>query len=185
LKETRFFEQEFKRISGTGDLRSALAHLVQLAAEGAKSNSASFYILDSAQNVLRPLITYGLPASYIDACGPIRIGDQCCGRAVEHRMPWIVSDMLTDPLFSTARSAAEVSPIRGAFSVPAIAEDGECLGSLACHYGETCTPTAEQIRNNEVWASMIAHTICKYKDARVDTREAESQEAGTQFLSPG
>jgi GAF domain-containing protein len=77
-------------------------------------------------------------------------------------MPWIVSDMLTDPLFSTARSASEVSPIRAAFSVPAIAEDGECLGSLACHYDDIYTPTAEQIRKNEVWASMIAHTISKY-----------------------
>ena len=175
LKEIRFFDQEFQRISGTGDLRSALANLVQLAVEGARSNSGSFYIVDSNQRVLRPLITCGLPASYIDACGPVRIGDQCCGRAVEHRMPWIVSDMLTDPLFSTARSASEVSPIRAAFSVPAIAENGDCLGSLACHYGEIYTPSAEQIRNNEVWASMIAHTISKYKD--VHTQEAESPEA--------
>jgi len=185
LREIRFFEQEFQRISGTGDLKSALAHLVQLAADGAKSNSASFYIVDSDQRVLRPLITYGLPASYIAACGPVRIGDQCCGRAVEHRRPWIVSDMLTDPLFATARSAAEVSPIRAAFSVPAIAEDGECLGSLGCHYGEIYTPTAEQIRNNEVRASMIAHTISKYKDAHAleaDSQEAEREEAGTQLI---
>ena len=107
LKEIRFFEQEFQRISGTGDLKSALANLVQLAMEGAKSNSGSFYIADSDQRVLRPLITCGLPASYIDACGPVRIGDQCCGRAVEHRMPWIVSDMLTAPAF---RISSEVRP---------------------------------------------------------------------------
>jgi GAF domain-containing protein len=179
LKETRFFEQEFQRISGTGDLRSALAHLVQIAAEGAKSNSASFYIVDPELSVLRPLITYGLPASYIDACGPVRIGDQCCGRAVEHCTPWIISDMLTDPLFSTARSAAEISPIRAAFSVPAIAEDGECLGSLACHYSKTYAPTAEQIRNNEIWANMVAHTISQYKDAPADTREAAGPEVIT------
>ena len=164
--DVRFFESGLALIEGKGDLQGALTHLVQLAAEGANSNSASFYIVDTRESVLKPLVTYGLPAAYVEACGNVRIGDQCCGRAVQHRKPWIVSDMLDDPLFASARSAALVSPIRAGFSVPVISVNGECLGALACQYSEPYTPSKDQIERNETWASMIAHIMSEYKAAR-------------------
>jgi GAF domain-containing protein len=163
--EVRFFERELNLLEGKGDLRGALKHLIQMAAEGANASSASFYQLDPQENVLKPLITYGLPAAYVEACGNVRIGDQCCGRAVQHRKPWIVSDMLEDPLFASARTAALVSPIRAGFSVPVISQDGECLGSLACHYSAPFTPSPEQIERNQTWASMIAYVIDQFKSA--------------------
>jgi GAF domain-containing protein len=127
--DIKFFESGLALIEGEGDLRGALTQLIQLAAEGANSNSASFYVIDAQEKVLKPLVTYGLPAAYVEACGNVRVGDQCCGRAVEHRKPWIVSDMIEDPLFASAKSAALVSPIRAGFSVPVISADGECVGA--------------------------------------------------------
>ena len=117
---------------------------------------------DPNQPVLKPLATLGLPEQYVQACGDVRIGDQCCGRAVQQRKPWIVSDMLEDPLFASAKKAAQVSPIRAAFSVPVIDERGHCLGSLGCHYDHPHVPTREDIERNEIWASMIAHVISRY-----------------------
>jgi|ERR1035437_2091805 putative methionine-R-sulfoxide reductase with GAF domain len=106
---------------------------------------------------------YGLPAASVEACGNVRVGDQCCGRAVQHRKPWIVSDMMEDPLFSSAKIAALVSPIRSGFSVPVISADGECVGALGCQYCECYTPSREQIERNETWAAMIAHIISQYR----------------------
>lgn len=163
--DVKFFEGELKLIAGKGDLRGALKHLIQLAAEGASASSASFYQLDSRENVLKPLVTYGLPPAYVEACGNVGVGDQCCGRAVLHRKPWIVSDMLEDPLFASARAAALVSPIRAGFSVPVINQDGECLGSLACHYSAPFTPSSEQIERNQTWATMIAYVIDQFKSS--------------------
>jgi GAF domain-containing protein len=74
--------------------------------------------------------------------------------------------MRTDPLFASAKEAAEVSPIRAAFSVPVIDENGECLGSLACHYSEVHTANSAEIRANETWAGLIAHAISQHKAAR-------------------
>jgi GAF domain-containing protein len=162
-KNITFFDSGLQLTDGVGDLKTALAELVQLAAEAAKSSSASFYILDVREGVLKPLITYGLPPAYVEACGNVRVGDQCCGRAVQNRKPWIVSDMQNDPLFASAKTAASVSPIRAAFSVPVVGQDGNCLGSLACHYSETYTATREQIERNETWANMIAHILTSYK----------------------
>ena len=73
--------------------------------------------------VLRPGIIYNLPQEYIEGIGTVRVGSQCCGRAVESKKPWIVTDMLSDPLFAEGRNGAVSSPIRAAFSVPVL--DGD------------------------------------------------------------
>jgi GAF domain-containing protein len=165
MQEKITFYNALASIRGTGDLKTALGTLLQLAAESANSVAASLYVVDEHEPVLKPLATYGLPRDYIEACGNVPIGDQCCGRAVQYRKPWIVSDMLTDPLFASAREAALRSPIRAAFSVPAIDQDGRCLGSLACHYSEPHTPTAEDIERNQIWANMIASAIVAFQQA--------------------
>ena len=172
------FFNGFNSITGTGDLKSALSNLLQLAAEAAKSSAASIYLVNTGQNTLEPLITYGLPQSYVEACGHVRIGEQCCGRAVQHRKPWVVTDMLTDPLFASARAAAVMSPIRAAFSVPVIAEDGQCIGSLACHFDQPYTPTAGDIQRNKDWAIMIAHVISEYKRSPSVPNQGEARARG-------
>lgn len=166
-RDVHFFERGLHLIKGNGDLKAALGELVQLAAESGNCTSSSFYIADWNNNVLKPLVTYGLPPAYVEACGDVCIGDQCCGRAVNHRKPWIVSDMLSDPLFASAKEAALVSPIRAAFSVPVIDDGNICIGSLACHYDKTHTATLQEIERNETWAGLIAHTISRYKEALV------------------
>ena len=131
-------EEGVSCLSSASDLHTALTSLVRLAAEGAKAPSASFYRLDESGQVLRPFILHGLPEAYVRGCGGVLVGTQCCGRAVEHRRVWIVSDMLTDPLFAEGRKAAENSPIRSAFSIPVIDAAGRCLGSLACLPTRSC-----------------------------------------------
>jgi GAF domain-containing protein len=158
-----FFENGLRLIKGQGDLKTALSTFVHLIAQDAKSTAASIYAVDTANQVLKPLVTYGLPQSYVKNCGDIPIGEQCCGRAVAHRKPWIVSDMLSDPLFESAKKAALESPIRAAFSVPIIDDRDHCLGSLACHYSEAHIPPKEAIKRNEEWASLLAHAISQYK----------------------
>ena len=162
--ELRFFDDGLFHVPNRcGDVKTALGELVRLAAEGVNSTSASLYLVDEQGAVLKPLVTFGLPEEYVKACGDVRVGDQCCGRAVEHRKPWVVTDMAIDPLFASAKKAAEVSPIRSGFSVPVVDYKGECYGSLACHYDRPHAATDAEIERNKVWATMIAHTISQYK----------------------
>src|ERR1022692_2289775 len=83
IGDIKFFESGLALIEGEGDLRGALTQLIQLAAEGANSNSASFYVIDAQEKVLKPLVTYGLPAAYVEACGNVRVGEEC-GVGVSH-----------------------------------------------------------------------------------------------------
>ena len=130
-----------------------LATMVRTACELANGHGATLFVVDG--QVLRPLIVYNLPKEYIAGIGPVRVGTQCCGRAVEHKKPWIVSDMLTDPSFADGRSGAEASVIRAAFSVP-ILEGDRAIASLACHFVRPHEPTKLDIERNEVFAKLIA-----------------------------
>jgi GAF domain-containing protein len=133
--------------------------LVRLAGEGANSNACSLYLLNDAKTHLVPGVVIGLPESYVAGCGNVEVGTQCCGRAVQHKKAWIVSDMLSDPLFAEAKKAAQESGIRSGFSVPVISSSGEVLGALGCQYRWPYTPPPTHIERNEIFAKLIAFAL--------------------------
>jgi hypothetical protein len=116
--------------------------MLGVACEMANAHGATLFIVDG--DILRPYLIYNLPAEYIHGIGEVRVGAQCCGRAVEHRKPWIVTDMLTDPLFAEARAGAVAWPIPAAFSVPVLDRDNT-IASLACHFTQPHTPISLDI----------------------------------------
>lgn len=133
-----------------------LETMVRLAAEIADAHAASLFVVDGS--FLRPCVIYNLPEQYIAGIGSVRVGTQCCGRAVESKRPWIVADMLEDPLFADGRNGAANSPIRSAFSVPVLDGD-EAIASLACHFTAPHTPSVLDIERNEHFARLIAITM--------------------------
>ena len=133
-----------------------LEMLVRLACEIAEAYGGSLFVVDGG--VLRPYVIYNLPEEYIAGIGDVRIGTQCCGRAVEAKRPWIVTDMLEDELFVDGRNGATNSLVRAAFSVPVL-EGERAIASLACHYTVPHTPTALDIERNQHFARLIAITM--------------------------
>lgn len=130
--------------------------MVRLACELADAQGATLFLVDGP--VLRPYVIYNLPKEYIEGIGEVRVGSQCCGRAVALKKPWIVTDMLTDPLFADGRNGALESPIRAAFSVPVLDEE-KAVGSLACHFTAPHSPAKIDIERNEVFAKLIAISL--------------------------
>ncbi|HEX7894641.1 MAG TPA: GAF domain-containing protein [Terriglobales bacterium] len=140
--------------------RAFIENLVRLACEGARAVGSTLFLVRG--EFLYPYVIYNLPKEYIEGIGPVRVGTQCCGRAVEHKRPWVVTDMLTDPLFADGRAGAEASPIRAGFSVPVF--DGErVVGSLACHYENPYTPTPWDIERNESFAKLIGIALTELR----------------------
>ena len=141
-----------------GPLDIYLEKMVGLACEIAGGYGATLFLADG--EVLRPYIIYNIPEAYIAGIGEVRIGSQCCGRAVESKKPWIVTDMLCDPLFAEGRDGAENSLIRAAFSVPVFEPDSDrVVASLACHFTAPHTPSALDIERNQHFAKLIAITL--------------------------
>ena len=169
-----FIEQGLETLRFTASTVTTLENLVQLAVKAARSDAGSLYLGDEQRGVLKKSVVIGLSEDYIAECGDVPIGEQCCGRAVMHKKPWIVTDMLTDPLFASAREASVRSGIRAAFSVPVVEAQGKVLGSLACHYREPFSPTNYEIERNHLFATLIAFALVRAESERTPTvgREA-------------
>ena len=129
-----------------------IAKVVRLACEIAEGSAASLFLVKG--DMLEPYILYNLPQDYVAGIGAVKVGTQCCGRAVQSKRPWIVTDMLTDPLFADGAKGAEDSPIRAAFSVPVI-QDDVAIASLACHFTKPHTPSPLDIDRNEHFARVL------------------------------
>lgn len=133
-----------------------LGKMLNVACDMANAQGASLFVVDGF--ILRPYIIYNLPVEYVKGIGTVAVGTQCCGRAVEHRKPWIVEDMLSDPLFADGREGALQSPIRAAFSVPVL--DGDtAIASLACHFAHPHLPSNLDIERNAVFARLFAISL--------------------------
>ena len=161
MSDMAFIQQGLQQIQSGTAVESTLNELVQLAVSAAKSEAGSLALMDEERQILKIAIAVGLPEDYVKGCGDIALGDQCCGRAALHRKPWIVTDMLSDPLFASAREASARTGIRAAFSVPVIQANGKVLGSLACHYRKPYTPTAYEIERNHLFATLIAFALVR------------------------
>jgi GAF domain-containing protein len=133
--------------------------LVRLAGESARSHACSLFLVDFDEKALEPAVVHDLPQSYIDGVGKIAIGTQCCGRAVASGTPWVVADMLTDPLFVDGRAGAEASGIRAVFSVPVRTRSGAIVGALACHYKHVYSPNNRDLERAELYAKLIGYAL--------------------------
>lgn len=160
-RDLSLLAESLNSIRQATDLNSKLTELVRLAAEAAKSDAASLYLVHEDEGVLKPAVVLGLPEDFVKGCGNVAIGDQCCGRAVKFRRPWVVSDMVSDPLFASGREAALQSGIRAGFSVPVIDAEDNCVAALGCHYRKPFQPTTYEIERNRVFATLIAFTIAQ------------------------
>lgn len=140
--------------------RGFIANLVRLACEAARATGSTLFLVRG--EFLYPYAVNNLPDEYIKGIGIVRVGTQCCGRAVAEKRPWVVVDMLTDPLFADGRAGAEASAIRAGFSVPVFAGD-RVIGALACHYESPYTPTPWDIERNESFAKLIGVALMELR----------------------
>ena len=161
MSDIGFIQQGLRAIQSEALVHSTLHELVQLAVNAARSEAGSLFLVDEERQVLKMAVTIGLPDEYVKNCGDVPLGDQCCGRAAQQKKAWVVTDMLTDPLFASGREASVKSGIRAAFSVPVIDAQGKVLGSLACHYRKPFSPTAYEIERNHVFATLIAFALVR------------------------
>ncbi len=166
-QDTKFLLAGMQHIASSADPSSVIRGLVEAASASVGTNMGSLYLLDEQRGVLKPYILHNLPDSYLDGCAEVPLGSQCCGRAALHKIPWIVEDMWTDPLFSDCKDAAMASGMRSAFSVPVLDAHGRTLGSLASHFQDAFNPTAYDLERQSVFAKLIAFALSRAEQPKV------------------
>lgn len=172
MLDMAFLTAGMEFLAKSQDLKQTIEQLVRLAANACGSDMGSLFLLDPADHYLRPFALVNLPPEYLAGCSAVGLGEQCCGRAALHKIPWIVEDMLTDPLFAACRDAAAQAGVRSAFSVPVLDSQGECLGSLASHFREVYRPDKYALERSKLFSQLIAFALARFGENRVTVEAA-------------
>lgn len=156
------------------DLKATLTNLVRSAANAVGSDCGSLYLLNRSQGCLEPYILVNVPEEYLAGCESVPLGKQCCGRAALHKMPWVVADMWTDPLFADCREAAIASGMRSGFSIPVLNIRGACLGSLGVQFRRPFVPSVYDLERQRLFAQLIAFAIARNSSTQAAPARAAS-----------
>src|SRR6195256_282650 len=117
-----------------------------------------------------------LPQAYVKAVDGLPIGPRVgsCGTAMYLRKPVVVTDVLTDPLWSDYRALAEGCGLRACWSTPILSPQREVLGSFAMYHQEARGPHPEEMRLTEVGTHIAGIAIERQRALEV-VREREAR----------
>jgi len=197
IKEEEFFRAGQSRvlemIAADAPLSEVLKSLVLLMEEQAEGLRCSILLLGRDGKHVRHGAAPNLPEAYVKAVDGALIGPRngSCGTAMFTRKPVIVTDVMTDPLWTDYRDLAKICGLRACWSSPILSPQGEVLGSFAMYRQETRGPEPEETRLTQI-ATHIAgiaidrqrqQEILRERDARISLA-AESADLAFWVLYP-
>ena len=197
IKEEEFFRAGqsgvLEMIAADAPLTDVLTSLVLLMEGQAEGLRCSILLLNRDGKHVRHGAAPNLPEAYVKAVDGAPIGPRngSCGTAMYTRRPVVVTDVMTDPLWTDYRELAQICGLRACWSTPILSWHGEVLGSFAMYRQETRGPQPEEMRLTEI-ATHIAgiaidrqrqQEILRERDARINLA-AESADLAFWVLYP-
>ncbi|HEY9888188.1 MAG TPA: PAS domain S-box protein, partial [Candidatus Obscuribacterales bacterium] len=178
--------QVLELIAADAPLTDTLTLLLRTFEKLAHCRGASILFLDEAGRHLHNAISPSLPPGYCQALEGLAIGPTAtsCGAAAHHRVPVIVTDTLTDPLWAQTRSLAQQFNIRSCWSIPIMASQGTVLGTLAMAFDRPKSPatddwqilgTAAHLAGIAIERQRTAAELYQAKEAAEAANRAKSQ----------
>jgi PAS domain S-box-containing protein len=180
LKEEEFFRAGQSRvlemIAADAPLADVLTRLVLLMEGQAEGLRCSILLLNRDGKHVRHGAAPNLPEAYVKAVNGAAIGPRngSCGTAMYTRRPVVVTDVMTDPLWSDYRELAKICGLRACWSTPILSPQGEVLGSFAMYRQETRGPRPEETRLTEI-ATHIAGIAIERQRQQEILREREAR----------
>jgi PAS domain S-box-containing protein len=197
IKEEEFFRagqsHVLEMIAADAPLADVLTSLVLLMEGQAEGLRCSILLLNRDGKHVRHGAAPNLPEAYVKAVDGAPIGPRngSCGTAMYTRKPVVVTDVMTDPLWTDYRELAQICGLRACWSTPILSWQGDVLGSFAMYRQETRGPQPEETRLTEI-ATHIAgiaidrqrqQEILRERDARINLA-AESADLAFWVLYP-
>ena len=180
IKEEEFFRagqsHVLEMIAASAPLADVLTSLVLLMEGQGDGLRCSILLLSDDGKHIRHGAAPNLPEAYVKAVDGLPIGPRVgsCGTAMYLRKPVVVTDVLTDPLWSDYRALAEGCGLRACWSTPILSAQGEVLGSFAMYHRETRGPHPDEMRLTEI-ATHIAGIAIERQRALESLREREAR----------
>ena len=187
--QTRVLEM----VAANAPLPEVLTHLVLLMEAQAEGMLCSILVLTADGMRVRHGAAPSLPEAYVKAVNGAPIGPRngSCGTAMYLKRPVVVTDVMTDPLWTDYRDLAEICGLRACWSTPIFSHQGDVIGSFAMYRQEQRGPNAEEAHLTEI-ATHIAgiaidrqrqQEILRERDARINLA-AESADLAFWVIYP-
>ncbi len=122
-------------------------------------------LLVDEHNVLHPLATASLPASYCQLMEGMKIGEGVgtCGTAAFRRQPVISRDIANDPLWDAYRDLGLPPELKSCWSTPIMGADQRVIATLAFYFKDVRGPSTFHQRLVDVIVPLCALAIEREK----------------------
>jgi PAS domain S-box-containing protein len=180
IKEEEFFRAGQSRvlemIAADAPLADVLTRLVLLMEGQAEGLRCSILLLNRDGKHVRHGAAPNLPEAYVKAVNGAPIGPRngSCGTAMYRRRPVVVTDVMTDPLWTDYRELAKICGLRACWSTPILSAQGNVLGSFAMYRLENRGPLPEENRLTQI-ATHIAGIAIERQRQQEILREREAR----------
>ena len=170
--QTRILEM----VASGAPLSDILTSIVLLMEAQADGMLCSILLLHADGKHVQHAAAPNLPEAYVKAVNGAPIGPRngSCGTAMFLKKPVVVTDVMTDPLWTDYRTLAQICGLRSCWSTPIINAHGEVLASFAMYRQETRGPNAEEQRLAQV-ATHITGIAIERKRAEEALHHSEEQ----------
>src|SRR5438552_14877361 len=180
-------------IAADAPLADVLTSLVILMEGQAEGLRCSILLLNRDGKHVRHGAAPNLPEAYVKAVDGSPIGPRngSCGTAMYTRKPVVVTNVMTDPLWTDYRELAQICGLRACWSTPIVSWQGDVLGSFAMYRQETRGPQPEETRLTEIGTHIAGiaidrqrqQEVLRERDARINLA-AESADLAFWVLYP-
>jgi two-component system, LuxR family, sensor kinase FixL len=170
--QTRVLEM----VAANAPLSEILTNLVLLMEAQAEGMLCSILVLTADGLRVRHGAAPSLPEAYVKAVNGAPIGPRngSCGTAMYLKRPVVVTDVMTDPLWTDYRDLAEICGLRACWSTPIFSHQGDVIGSFAMYRQEQRGPNAEEAHLTQI-ATHIAGIAIERQRVQETLRERDAR----------
>lgn len=163
-------------VAANAPLPDILTNLVLLMEAQEAGMLCSILVLTADGMRVRHGAAPSLPEAYVKAVNGAPIGPRhgSCGTAMYLKRPVVVTDVLTDPLWTDYRHLAEICGLRACWSTPIFSPQGDVLGSFAMYRQEPRGPNAEEKHLTQI-ATHIAGIAIERQSVQETLRDRDAR----------
>jgi C4-dicarboxylate-specific signal transduction histidine kinase len=168
--------QILETIATGAPAHETLAKLVKLIEAESPGATCSILLLETNGLHAKHASGSSLPMAYVEAIDGMAIGPNAgsCGTAMFTGRRVIVTDVLTDPLWTDYRELAAAHGLRACWSTPIKSRKGRVLGSFAIYYRQPKGPTDVELKLTDL-ATNLASIVLERDAAEAESKQQRSE----------
>src|SRR6185312_3953021 len=161
-EELQLGQNRILNMVATGvELRDILREIALFIEAQSNRGLCSILLLDSGGQTLSNGASPNLPDSYNRELDGLAVtsASGSCGTAIFRAEPVVVTDIASDPLWSTSRDIALRHGLKACSSWPIFGKNRKILGTVALYFHEQITPTPQELQLFGVCTNLVGIAI--------------------------